>query len=829
MPSEAYKAVAGTPPEERPNQGTQAASVKIVAPADNANQGVQSRSLVGHRPRANNLPLPLTSFVGQTAALATARRLVTRNRLLTLTGPGGVGKTRLALETAFGLIDQFEGGGCWVDLAGLSDPAFVVQAVCLALGLPDDPGRSPAAVLVEYVQDKEMLLVLDGCEHLVAASAELAGQLLASAPRLHMVVTSREMLGLAGERVWPVPPLSVPCLEADLTLESVTESDAGRLFIERARAVRPELSLTKPAVWAIAQVCCRLDGIPLAIELAAARARVLSLPEIAVNLDDRFRLLTGGSRTALPRHQTIRAAIEWSYDLLTPQERKAFARLAVFTDFGLAAAEAVVSDPAGPEAILPADVLDLLSHLVAKSLVVMRQDGLARFRMLETIRQYAWERLLASGELERVRHRHLAYYLELAEQTEAKLLDADQVDWLRLLEAEHDNLRAALAWSQESEARDAGLRLASALAPFWQRVGSLSEGLAWLNRTLAGCRQVGPARVNALYRAGRLAQQAGDFTQALAYARQSLALSRRLRDLPGRARALGLIGWIAHWQGDRDRAGVVLEEGLALARDSGDERALARALLWLGDLRCREGAYERSATLLKKSLALFQRLGDGWNMAWAYLALGEESRLRGNYRQAAAYCQLGLSFYQKLDSKADIPYSLEALALVAVAQGQFQRAACLWGAASALRDAVHALLPPSYEADRAPTMEKARTALGKKAFAAHWAQGRVLTLEEAIALAGESASPAEPDFPQVLPVTSVPRSDTGARRHEYGLTPREVEVVRMVASGLTDAQIAARLVISPRTVGKHLQSIYDKLQLPSRSAATRWAIEHRLA
>jgi predicted ATPase/DNA-binding CsgD family transcriptional regulator len=774
-----------------------------------------------------NLPLPMTSFVGQKEALSTVRRLLSSARLLTLTGPGGVGKTRLALEAALGVIDRFEDRGCWVELATLSDPALVPLAVSQALGLPDVPMASQAAVLGDYLRDKETLVVLDGCEHLLAACSELAGQLLAHCPGLRVLVTSREPLGLPGETAWPVPPLTVPCLEEMPTLESLTSSDAGRLFIERARAFQPALQLTEAAIAAIAQVCCRLDGIPLAIELAAARVQVLSPAEIAAKLDDRFRLLSGGSRSALPRHQTIKATIEWSYDLLTPREQKAFRRLAVLSGFSLAGAEAVVSDEAGPERVLPADVLDLLSQLLLKSLVLHRDAGQGRFRMLDTIRQLAWEKLLASGEMEQVRHRHLAYCLELAVQAENKLSDVDQVDWLRLLEAEHDNLRAALAWSQESQAREEGLRLASALAVFWLRAGYLSEGIVWMKRTLTGCRQVGPARMDALYRAGRLAQEAGDYRLAQAFSRQGLALARHLRDVQGTARALSLLGWIAHWQGHRDRAGRLLEQSLALARQEEDERTTARALLWLGDLRLRQGRYDLAAALLQESLALFQHLGDGWNMAWAFVGLGGVARLQSEYTRAEAYCLLGLSFYQQLDSQLEIPYSLEGLALIAATQGESARAARLWGAAGALRDAIHALLPPSYEADQAPHVAAVRKALGEKAFAAHHAEGRLLTVEEALALAGErvSAEPALPAGPQSRQdVGSVPR----AASHAHGLTPREVEVLRLVARGLTDAQVAAELVISPRTVGKHLQSIYGKLDLPSRSAATRWAIEHHL-
>jgi DNA-binding CsgD family transcriptional regulator/tetratricopeptide (TPR) repeat protein len=465
---------------------------------------------------------------------------------------------------------------------------------------------------------------------------------------------------------------------------------------------------------------------------------------------------------------------------------------------------------------------------VTKSLVVMIEGPTTRYRMLETLRRYAWERLLAAGELERMCQRHLTYYLELAQRAESKLMAEDQMEWLKLLELEHDNLRAALAWSQESEARESGLRLATALAGFWLRVGYLGEGIGWLERALAACREVRPVRISALYQAGRLAQHRGDYEQALVFARQSLALSRHLGDRRGMARALGLMGWVMHWQGDRDAAGPLLEESLALARASDDERTIARTLLFLGDLRLRQGVHERATALLQESLLLYQRLGDGWSIAWALCALGQAARLQGDYERAVAHLQLSLSLYQDLGSKPEIPYPLDALALTAADQGHAERAACLWGAASAVRDSIHALLPPSYEADWAPTVEKVRTMLGEEAFAAAWAEGRALTLEQALSFAMS--------VPVTVPASSaIPSTGAGAPpqphagSHEYGLTPREVEVLRLVACGLTDAQVAEKLVISPRTVGKHLQSIYSKLYLHSRSAATRWAIEHHLS
>jgi len=795
-------------------------SEKAVPSAEAPAPGNQG-SLPGQRDRANpnNLPLPLSSFVGRVEAITKAQHLLATTRLLTLTGPGGVGKTRLALETAFVLLEAFRDGVWWVDLAPLCDANLVAHTVALAMGLADDPAHPRIATLSDYLRDKEPLLVLDNCEQVIAECAELAEQLLRACPRLHILATSREPLGIHGETVWQVPPLSLPCLEGTPTLQTLTESEAGQLFLARAWAIQPDFPVTDAVVEAIAQVCCQLDGIPLAIELAAARVRVLSVPQIAAHLDDRFRLLTGGSRTALPRHQTLKAAIDWSYDLLTEREQRLFRRLAVFAAGStLAAVEAVAGDPTGPAAIPLADVLDLLSNLTLKSLVEMQESGQVRYWMLETIRQYAWERLLASGELERIRQRHLVYYMELARRAEAKLTGEDQVEWLKLLEVEHDNLRAALVWAQESDAREAGLRLAAALAAFWLRVGYLSEGSRWLERALADCQEGGVTHIKALYQAGRLAQQRGDYEQALDFAGQSLALSRELEDQRGIARALGLMGWITHWQGDRDKAGPLLVEAVALARESGDERTIARTLLFLSDLRLRQAAHKEAATLLQESLEFYQRMGDTWSMAWALAGVGEVARLRGDHKRAVAQLQLSLTLYQELDSKSEIPYPLEALALSAADQRLFQRAAHLWGAASALRDRIHAHLPPSYEADYAPTLDKVRAALGEETFTAAWAEGRALTLEQALSLAGAAPSEAAQ-----LPLPYRPQQP------QYGLTSRELEVLRLVASGLTDIQIAERLVISPRTVGKHLQSIYSKLYLPSRSAATRWAIEHHLA
>ncbi len=774
------------------------------------------------------MPIPVSRLIGRGAALAAVHRLVATARLVTLTGPGGIGKSRLALEVARSAQDAFADGAWWVALGSLCDGGLVAHYVAHAMGLPEDPAPEEADALSRHLETRHLLLVLDNCEHLVQACAELVGRLLRTCPGLHILATSREPLGAGGESIWEVPALSLPCAEESFNPETVAQSEAGQLFLERARAVRPEFHLDRLASAEIGRICCRLDGLPLAIELAAARVRVLSVSQIAARLDERFHLLTGGSRTALPHQLTLKTSVDWSYDLLTAPEQRLFGRLSVFRGgFTLESAEAVAGEEAPPPgheigAIGSADVLDLLSRLVEKSLVGTSQPEQVRYQMLETIREYAWERLGASGERESIRGCHLRYFLDLAREAEPKLGGPDQVETLHMLEREHDNMRAALAWSQEIQAHDLGLPLATALSAFWMRVGYLGEGGSWLERTLAACREVGPLRMWGLYQAGRLAQHRGEYEQAQDLAHQSLELSRRLGDLRGEARALGLLGQLAHWVGDRGQAGTLLAGALGLARQSGDARTLARTLLFLGDLHWRQGEGSRAKVVLEESLVLYRDMGDAWSMAWAHEALGEVARLEGNPKKALAHLQLSLALYAELNSKPEIPYPLEGLGLVAAGQGQFEDAAQLWGAASALRDSIHAILPPSYESDRAPHLERARTALGPQAFARAWAEGQGLTPDEIQSLV-ESPWPedaAEPATAEAKPGPLHP--------DQYGLTPREVQVLRLVATGLSDAQVADKLVISPRTVGKHLQSIYSKLYLPSRSAATRWAIEHHL-
>ncbi|MFN8457681.1 MAG: tetratricopeptide repeat protein [Anaerolineae bacterium] len=799
----------------------------------------------------HNLPSQLTSFVGRDKEIAEVVRLLGTTRLLTLAGVGGVGKTRLGLEVASAMLDNFEDGVWLVELAPLSDPQLLPQEVILTLGLQEDPTRSQLATLREFLQRKQLLLVLDNCEHLITACAELAGYLLRVCPQLRILATSREALGIGGETVWQVSSLSLPDLNQSLRLENLAQFEATQLFIERARAVQPSFQVTGMNILAIAQICGRLDGMPLAIELAAARVKVLTPPQIATRLDDRFGLLVSGSRIAVPRQQTLRAAIDWSYDLLIEAEQTLLQRLSIFAGrFTLEAAEAICSDkdeggrqkdeedalgkfhprPSDQHSFIPHpsslilhpfEVLDLLAHLADKSLIIVAHDEAGSYRMLETIRQYAWEKLAASGELNSMRQRHLAFYLALAEMTEPKLISAEQVVWLERLEVEHDNLRLALTWSLESGLAELGLRLAAALGEFWSRRGYLSEGSDWLGRTLADKSISGCIRAKALFQAGRLAWKQGNYEQTILLSEQSMSLWRELGHKPGVAASLRLLGLVAHSQGERGQAAGLLEESLALLRETEDRWNMAMTLVWLGDVRLRQGDYQPAIAVSQESLALFRQLGDKSGIGFALGNLGEIARRQGNFEQAGTLFRESLSFYYKAEEKVDLYYLIEALAIVAAEQRCFERAACLWGAAGALREASNAPLLPAYRTDYAPYVGAARAALGASSFAAAWAQGQTLTLEQAAALA---AAP----LPQPSAPVATISAPTPSVHPDLGLTPREVEVLRLVAQGLTDAQVAAKLFLSRRTVSKHLELIYSKLDVTSRSAATRFALEHKL-
>jgi non-specific serine/threonine protein kinase len=627
-----------------------------------------------------NLPLPLTSFIGRERELAEIQGLAATTRLLTLTGAGGIGKTRLALQVAGALAPSFPDGVWLVELGALADPALVPQAVATALGVREQPGEPLARTVGAHLRARHLLLVLDNCEHLVAACAALSAGLLQASPRLTILATSQEALQVAGEITWPVPPLAVPAAPP-LRLAELPACESVRLFMERARLSRPGFDLTLENAAAVAQICARLDGVPLALELAAACLRVLTITQIAARLDDRFRLLTGGSRLALPRHQTLHATVAWSYDLLTSPERTLLARLAVFAGgWTLEAAEAVCGDfgsenPANPTSKIEnpkLDVLPLLMQLVAKSLVKVEAGGeAARYILLETIRAYAWERLREMGEAPELRARHARYYRDLAEAAEPLLTGAGQAAWLDRLEVEHDNLRAALRWSEEApEGGQEGLRLAGALSRFWVLRGYLSEGRAWVAAALAhpGATVGTAARARALVSAGRLAHIQGDLAAARSPLEESAALWREQGDTRQLAYAQTLLGLVLGNLGDPAARGV-LTESVALLRREDDPWGLARALFCLGDVVANGEDFAAATRLLEESLALFRQVGDDAFIANTLMALGELAREEGDLARAAALSAESLALYRAQGFTSGIAYTLKDLGDVAWGQG----------------------------------------------------------------------------------------------------------------------------------------------------------------
>jgi predicted ATPase/class 3 adenylate cyclase/DNA-binding XRE family transcriptional regulator len=649
-------------------------------------------------PLRTNLPAQLTSFIGREKESAAIKQLLTTSRLTTLTGPGGTGKTRLALRVAAELLETFPDGVWLVELAPLGDPALVPQAVASALGLRQDASRDMLATLTDFLNARSLLLMLDNCEHVLEACAQLAAALLRACPNVRILASSREALGVAGEAPFRVPSLRAPDPRHLPPIEMLTQYEAVQLFVERAATVLPGFMLTQDNAPALAQVCARLDGIPLALELAAARVTVLRVEQIATRLDDRFRLLTGGSRTAVPRQQTLRALIDWSYDLLADSERVLLRRLSVFAGgWTLEAAEAVCAG----DGLDDDDVLDLLTQLVNKSLAVAeREQGQeTRYRLLETIRQYALERLAASGEADTIRRQHAAHYLVLAETADAQLGRAGQGVWLDRLEREIDNLRGALEWALGGGDAEVGVRLAGALAGmrsmgvgFWFARGYWAEGRRWLEAALARSHDLAPAiramlllhvgfalpqltafsddgrqRISALleeslalFRAvgdrsgiaavltvqGAYAWSLGDYPQATPRLNEALALHRELGDRYGMAIVLHKLGDTARDQGDTTRATALLEESLALSREEGFVVQVASILNGLGDVACRQGDYPRAMALYWEALALVQNEGDRWeilwplrNLGWLALTVGVDGRVRALLQEDVDWCR----------------------------------------------------------------------------------------------------------------------------------------------------------------------------------------------
>ena len=818
---------------------------------------------------STNLPIQLTSFVGRDQEIVDVKHLLFNSHLVTLIGAGGSGKTRLAIQIANTVSKTYADGVWLVDLATLHEPELVPQHVALALGLRPNADQSLLEILQSFVRDKQLLLILDNCEHLSAACAQLAQGLLSQASDLRILATSRVALAIAGETIYLVSGLARPVYGSEagrdgpssFDLQELMAYDAVRLFVERARAISSQFNLTAENRWSTIEICRRLDGLPLALELASARVNVLTVAEIAARLNHRFSLLISTQRSDLePRHQTLRAAIDWSYALLALDEQILLRRLAVFeAGCTLDMAESICTG----EGIVTGRILDLISSLVSKSLVVAETIGRtqARYRLLETIREYAVEKLDEARETVRLRDRHLDLFLARAEEAAPKLNDAYQQLWLNWLEGEHDNLRAALAWSLESKRIEEGLRIATALIRFWEIRGYVQEGLIWFERLFVQTDEKISLVVhaNALAYASFLAMFLGDAASALAFGQKAVALAEAagdegsgvltialsslssgaraagdydiaftlderviqlLRESPEQPFFLGMAllayGGIAIELGDFETARASLDESLAIAREAGDSFRIAHALNSLGDLaRCEQRypdaqtAYEDSAFLLRELNAQHDLASVLHNLGHTYLHLGDIERAHALFRESMAA-------HQSLQNVSGIAECLIGFAAIALMRGLPIVGTQLLGAADALggQRTATASVWQATRMEYEHYLGLARVNFSEVEFQAELAIGRAMSQEQAV------------DYAQNLPVK--PEIAPTTKETSDGLTNREREIAALVGQGKTNGEIATELVLSKRTVETHISHILSKLGLTSRAQIMLWAIDRNL-
>jgi predicted ATPase/DNA-binding CsgD family transcriptional regulator len=810
----------------------------------------------------SNLPSRVSAFIGREGELAEVRALLGGSRLVTLTGTGGAGKTRLALEAAAELADG-DGDGAWfADLAPLGDPDLAAVTVADVLGVRLEPGRPVLEALAAAVGGRRLLLVLDNCEHLIGGCAKLADALLRGCPGLVLLATSREPLGIDGERVYRVPSLGVPAEDADAA--QIRGSEAVRLLEDRAAAQGVTLAWDEQSARVAGRICRRLDGIPLAIELAAARLRTVMVAELEARLDERFALLTGGPRAGLPRQRTLRAMVDWSWDLLTGSEQTVLARLSVFAgSFALPAAEAVAGNPRVPAAGVP----ELLGSLVDKSLVQFGDNGTgpSRYRLLETVRRYAAGRLeeLGAEAAGAARAAHRDYYLALAEEAAPHLRAAGQVEWLDRLDADLGNLRAAIAFSLAQPDPVPGLRLAASLRMYWASRGHAAEGADALRALLdrPAAQEAMPPRARALAAAAHLVMETGGYPSGEQYCRAALAVSRAVGDEHLVAEMLYLQAWALGRQGQADAALPVIEQGLELARRLGEDGVTARLLsargyaayaagdhagavrdtaeavrlcrlagdrLRTGHVLDSLGCYELAAgdlaaarSHLAEALDITRTLNDCHGICKATFNVGLAEYLGGAPEAAGALFAESFDLARRAGMRPDIAYALLGLALAGSGGTDPGWSARLHGAADQALADLGETLEPLETRLVGEDRQRLRAAMGDPAFEDEYAEGRALDHTQVLALirrpsgaaVSGGAGPAHPAA-----------SDEAARV----LTQREIDVLRLVAQGLSNPGIAQQLVLSEHTVHRHLANILRKLGLSSRAAAAAWAVRARL-
>jgi len=739
-------------------------------------------------PRPTNIPAQRTGFVGREREIAAAKELLLREdvRLVTVTGPGGIGKTRLAVEVANGLVERFPGGIHFVPLSPLSDPDLIVSVIVKTLGIREAGGQSPLETLKKNLQDSSrapMLFLLDNFEHLIQA-APIVAELLAIGPSLRILVTSRAALHLYGEHEFPVPPLALPDPRSMPSVELLSKFPAVALFVQRAVAARPDFKLTRENAPAVTEICTRLDGLPLAIELAAARIKVLSPSAMRTRLASRLQLLTGGARDLPQRQQTLRAAMDWSYDLLNVAEQKLLRRLSVFVGgCNLEGVEAVCDTKTD----LDLDLLDGMASLVDKSLMQQAEQtkGESRFVMLETVREYALEKLVGSGEEASTKRAHAAYCLVLAEEVSTEQSDAKGAEWLQHFASEYDNFRAGLEWLTETGDAEWGLRLGAALFRFWEMREYLTEGRERLGKLLklAGAAAPTKGRARALFAAGVLAGVQGDYASAESLVGESRDITRKLHDMQGVGVSLNALAVLAQDRGDVARARSLCEESLEVWRELGDLKAVARSLsnlanvvrfqgdltrarslyaeclsifqglgdrtgvAWAldhqGDVARDQGDFPAARTLYEQSLAIFRELGDRWGIAATLADLGNLTMEERDYPTARSLYQESIRIFQELDHKRGIARLLECFACAAAAQFQAEGSLRLAGAAAALRQSIGVPLAPAEQAKLESTLDPARKLMTNTAGATAWLEGWSLPVEKAVeeVLMPEAASP----------------------------------------------------------------------------------------